>query len=412
MTTTATASQTLPANPQSPSLAAFNTSGDTALQVSRDEVNQVTTAAKVEYLVPPIISRETIQENIVCTRPMRDGKFNISMEEEGGKTIFNCYGHGGSGWTTLFGSVNKIIKCFVATNPNKKLPIKVIGAGCMGLTTAIELARLGYQVCISAKSFIDCPSLRAAGYFALVSVQTSPEEQEELNQIGMDTFLTYQQIEQGDHPYITKEAVRYLPVYCSEDTESGLEDLEAKGIIPKRELVTLDFGNGVRHENFYKYMTYFLNTTTLMKQLHEAIDTFRVLLLEQNIEAIDQISESVVFNCAGLGGRELRNDDKMIPVYGHLQTFNAKAGDGHMQYMIYTKVKQGEEDEYVYLFPKDMSVTLEHPDGIACAAVSGGTFKKFADKLQTDVLKGLHQREFEKLQDRSSQFFHGHPFRV
>src|SRR5271154_2014284 len=127
-------------------------------------------------LVPPIISPDTISEQIVCTRPMRDGKFNISLEKQSGKMIVNCYGHGGSGWTTLFGSVNKAIQLFQNTHPNKNIPIRIIGAGCMGLTTAIELDRLGYCVVgISAKSLYDTPSWRAAGYFALVSVKTSPE---------------------------------------------------------------------------------------------------------------------------------------------------------------------------------------------------------------------------------------------
>jgi len=78
-------------------------------------------------LAPPQISSETILEEIVCTRPMREGKFNISLEQSSNKTIVNCYGHGGSGWTTLFGSVNKAIELFEKTHPNKDTPIRIIG---------------------------------------------------------------------------------------------------------------------------------------------------------------------------------------------------------------------------------------------------------------------------------------------
>ena len=69
-------------------------------------------AVKVEKLTPPIITEETIDQKISCTRPMREGKFNISTEETDGKIIVNCYGHGGSGCTTVFGSVAKAIQLY------------------------------------------------------------------------------------------------------------------------------------------------------------------------------------------------------------------------------------------------------------------------------------------------------------
>src|SRR5579862_5425003 len=174
---------------------------------------------KIIKLVPPKISTETISETLVGTRPVRNGKFNISMQHYHGKTIVNCYGHGGSGWTTLFGSIDKAIKLFKATNPKPNTPIRVIGSGCMGLTAAIELARQGYHVAgISTKNRYDLPSWKAAGYFALVSVNTSPGEQTNLNEIGLKTFLTYQQIDRGIHSYISKDAVKFIPVFCSADT--------------------------------------------------------------------------------------------------------------------------------------------------------------------------------------------------
>ncbi len=59
----------------------------------------------------------------------------------------------------------------------------------MGLTAAIELTRQGYQVSgISTKELYDLCSWRAAGYFALVSVKTSPEEQGNLNEIGVENI--------------------------------------------------------------------------------------------------------------------------------------------------------------------------------------------------------------------------------
>jgi hypothetical protein len=347
---------------------------------------------------------------------MREGEFNISIKERikthgGDQTLVNCCGHGGSGWTTLFGSVQKAIELFQSKNVAKNTSIRIIGSGCMGLTTAIELNRLGYaNLKITAKEQIEITSYRAAGYFALVSVQTSEDKQEELNIIGMNTFKAYQEIDRGEHPYITKEAVKYLPVYCSNDTESGVEPLEEKGLIPKREAVTLDFCNGVTHPNFVKFMTYYMNTASLMQQLSEKVQMIGIPIHKETIQSFDDVEENIVFNCTGLGSRELNQDDKMIPVYGHLLTYHEQAGNGHMEYMIYTKVKQDDEEEYVYLFPRDVNVTREYPQGKACKAFLGGTFIKGVDSLSMDAQIQLHEREFKRMEIRGNTFFHGRSF--
>jgi hypothetical protein len=367
---------------------------------------------KIVKLTPPQISNETILEKIVCTRPMREGKFNISLEQGASKTVVNCYGHGGSGWTTLFGSVNRAIELFQKANPNKTTPIRIIGSGCMGLTAAIELSRLGYQVAgISTKDLYKIPSWKAAGYFALVSVKTFPEEMADLNTIGLNTFLTYQKIDSGKHSYITKEAVKFMPVYFSIDTESGVEDLEAREMIPPREYVSLDFGNGVIHHGYVKYMTYFMNTTTLMCQLTAEVQRLGINVELKEVKSFDDVVEEIVFNCSGLGGRELNGDESMIPVRGHLVTLNGASGSDHMDYMIYTKVKQDGKEEYIYMFPKNISVTPEHTEGLSCMGVLGGTFIPYVDQLSPSDQEELDKTEFKRMLDRNSEFFHGHLFK-
>lgn len=368
-------------------------------------------ADTVVKLDPPVITAETISEEIVCTRPMREGKFNISLENIDDKTVVNCYGMGGSGWTTLFGSVQKAISLYTDTNPDKETPIRVIGSGCMGLTTAIELTRLGYKVAgISTKELYELPSWRAAGYFALVSVKTSPEEEENLNKIGLNTFLAYRSIEEGNHPYITSQAVRFMPVFCSQETDSGVEDLAERGLIPPPEAVTLDFGNGTVQHNYVKYMTYFMDTTSIMRQLRQEVDRLGIKVELETVPSFGHVNEPVVFNCSGLGGRELNSDSLMIPVRGHLITLKESAGTGHMDYMIYSKVKQDEKEEYIYMFPKCVSVTKENIDGTACKGVLGGTFIPHVDRLSPEEQEALDTLEFKRLLDRNSEFFYGHPY--
>src|SRR5580692_9337980 len=84
-------------------------------------------AQTIEHLTPPLLTDLTIDEKIACTRPMREGKFNISAEEKNGKVIVHCYGHGGSGCTTSFGSVRRAIEIFAEQFPEyNNAPIRVI----------------------------------------------------------------------------------------------------------------------------------------------------------------------------------------------------------------------------------------------------------------------------------------------
>jgi|SRR5579862_267728 len=370
-------------------------------------------AATVEVLAPPILTEATINQKISCTRPMREGKFNISAEKNDEKVIVHCYGHGGSGCTTSFGSVQRAIELFEEQFPeSRKAPVRVIGGGIIGLTMAIELSLKGYEVTgITAKELYDIPSWKNAGYFALVSVQTDEEEQQNLSRIGMATFKEYKKIHEGTHPYIRSECIRYMPVYCSDDTSAGVEDLEREGLIPPREMVTLDFGNGVKHEHFVKFMTYFMDTTNIMIQLREKVESLGIRIEEKELSSFTELSESVVFNCAGLGAKQLNNDEKMIAVRGHLLNLNEQAGTGHMDYMIYSKVHDDKDNEgYVYMFPKCLQVTEQDHCGSVVYGTLGGTFIPNTDLLTDEELENLDRVEFKKLADRNSLFFWGKPF--
>lgn len=366
---------------------------------------------KTVTLSPPPLSSESVLEKICCTRPGREDGFNISVEKQGRKTLVNCYGHGGSGWTTLFGSVERAITLFEKEGLDKTVPIRVIGSGCMGLTSAIELKKMGYNVSgISTKSLYDLPSWKAGGYFALTIKDLPEESQKILNDICVKTFQAYQKIERGEHSYISQEAVRYMPVFCSIGNKTGLEPLEECGAIPPKEYVTLDFGNGIVRPNFVKYMSYFMNTTTLMEQLSSEVKRQNIAVTIETIDSFDQIEEEVIFNCAGLGARELNADAKMYAISGHLLTLKQSDQSGHLDYMITARVVQDDKPEYIYMFPKTYSVSAENPQGSPCSGVLGGTFIPHTDQLSAEELENLNKKEFERLLKRLQTFFYGKSF--
>jgi hypothetical protein len=363
--------------------------------------------AKVVKLHPPIITSQSIGVEYACNRPGHDEGLNISVEKRGDKTIVNCYGHGGAGWTTLFGSVEAAIERFKKLNLPKDIPIRVLGSGCMGLTTAIELSRLGYKVeGIYTKSLYDMPSWRAAGFFGLLVIKSKTS----ILPIAKASFLAYQQIANGQHPYLSKSGVKLLPIYCTPDAEEEIAFLAEMGLIPPKKPVTLDFQNGVTHSGFFEYMTFFMNTGVLMKELIAEVKKRHIPLEINPIEHYADVKEKIVFNCTSAGARQLNNDKKVNEIRGHLIGLNKKSGKGHMDYILLTSVMQDNKLQTLYMTPKSLIVTPENPAGIKSLGVIGTTFIEHAEKFSPEQVKELDEQEFQKLLERASLFFSGQPF--
>lgn len=362
-------------------------------------------------LKAPLISEKTILQYIICTRPKRNNGVNISFEQINKKQVIHCYGHAGFGWSTLFGSISHAIEIFESHVTDLNKPICVIGSGCMGLTAAIELTRRGYTVSkIITKDLYDLPSWRAPGCFALDSTTMAGPEKEKHKRIVFETFKSYQCVDSGMHPYLKPGAVRFLPIYCMDGMYGGFEGLEKEGLIPQRETVMLDFGNGIQHKNYVKFMTYFMDTALLMQQLHDEVTRLGIAIEIKNVSSFDDVQEDIIFNCTGMGSKELTNDPSMVPVRGHLIVLNEKAGKEHMDYMLYAKMEQNGQQEIVLTFPKSLAVSSNYLQGVSCYGTLGGTFLPIDPTMSEQALRELDAKEFKKLADRLSLFFTGKSF--
>jgi glycine/D-amino acid oxidase-like deaminating enzyme len=85
----------------------------------------------------------------VCTRPFRAAGPRLEMEKIGPQAVVHHYGHGGSGWSLSWGSGAVAAAMALQTGERN---IGVIGCGAIGLTTAVQLQRMGAgQVTIYAR---------------------------------------------------------------------------------------------------------------------------------------------------------------------------------------------------------------------------------------------------------------------
>ncbi len=353
-----------------------------------------TISRRIVHLTPPLLGAEHIKENIVCIRAHRERLFEVSTQSLDGKVFFHNYGQGGAGWTFLFGCVNESIRQFERhsaqhTSLNNK-PVVVIGAGCYGLLTAIILARKGHSVRIVAKDTEHIPSNKAAGFFFPRARKSStPQELAVFMTTGMESYGVYKQIIQGEHPFI-KAVPKLLPAYSGLDIDPGFAPYIAQGIIETPERVTIDFGNGKMYE-MMAYETIFINPSVIMQELRRAISELGIPITKAEIGAFGDVSESIIFNCAGMGAKKLACDARIVPVQGHLIALKNQPDVEQLQYMINDKVvmvdAQGRpRDELVYFAPKE-------------SGILGITFIRGEDSLT----KNHH--EFERLLQRSRDYF-------
>jgi len=100
--------------------------------------------------IQPIpISMDHITGVTVCTRPFRANGPRIDIERIGQQDVVHHYGHGGSGWSLSWGSGELASQLALGTGQRD---IGVIGCGAIGLTTALQLQRMGAsQVTIYAR---------------------------------------------------------------------------------------------------------------------------------------------------------------------------------------------------------------------------------------------------------------------
>lgn len=350
---------------------------------------------------PPKLEKAHLGKRILCHRPMRQGSPEMSVEEMNGKLIAHNYGHGGSGWTLGPGAVKYVIGLLEEKAKlkglNKETPVTIVGAGAMGLFSAIELLEKGYKnITIVADSFENLTSHNAGGLLAPVSMDNDPKLQSLIDQIGIDVYVFYKQIALGKNKLIPTGAV-IVPTYFENREDSGLEPYVGKVMAPAKDVV-LDFQNGTLRKMVSYDDGIFMDTGALMDSLKTALAN-KVTFKNAHIDNLATIPEAIIVNCTGIGARELVDDQKMVPVQGHLIMLKAQEPED-LQHMILVyfgkgKTKSGFDiKRSFYMFPKKLPASKANDIGVI-----GGTFIEGADP------KSPNTEEFEIMLKGAKEFY-------
>ncbi|MGA9581924.1 MAG: FAD-dependent oxidoreductase [Allosphingosinicella sp.] len=265
--------------------------------------------------LPPVrVAAERVIRTVAGLRPYRRSGFVVRAESLGDRKIVHNYGHGGAGITLSWGSSKLATGLGLRGHGG---PVAVIGAGVMGLTTARLVQEAGFPVAIYTEALPpDTTSNIAGGQISPFGHyddgEVTPEWRAQFA-AAMDYSWRRFQIMVGDD-----YGIRWLPTY--QQTGTGGPTSRSDPFHPgNRRLVAAEHPFPVEH--LVRFDTMYVETGRFLRQLTRDVQVAggRIHVRRFATPAdIAALPEQLVFNCTGLGSRELFGDSELHPIRGQL----------------------------------------------------------------------------------------------
>ena len=263
----------------------------------------------------PDLRDEMILSYDAGIRPFRRGGVRLAVEPrpDSSQTWVHNYGHGGAGWTLSWGCAAWVADRVRELDAPKN--IAVLGAGVVGMTTALTLAEQGCRVTLFAEHVgIGTTSAKAGAQFSpsFVSLKQNKNPQ---------ALMT--QLLRTGHARFSNELRHNTGVLARTNFTAGRaghaltqlpQDLSQPQTHDRLPIQGLDVpGNS--------YETLLIEPPRYLSALQKKLASHGVRFQTQRFTHPDEIAnlpQPVVVNCLGLGAGKLLNDDNVIPVKGQL----------------------------------------------------------------------------------------------
>ena len=271
------------------------------------------TIAGCTPLVPVNVDPSLVIRTVAGLRPFRREGFVVRAEALGEKRLVHNYGHGGGGITLSWGSSKLAAELGLQGHTG---PVAVLGSGVMGLSTARLVQEAGFPVTIYTAALPpDTTSNIAGGQFHPFAVFrerfVTPAFKAQFTR-ALDYSWRRFQIMVGDD-----YGIRWLPTYV----ETSTPEAKLLDSFPPFDRMLTSAEHPFPVDSVLRYDTIYVETGRYLRQMIRDVQIAR-----GNIEVrkfatpadIRALPESLVFNCTGLGSRELFGDEGLQPVRGQL----------------------------------------------------------------------------------------------
>lgn len=274
------------------------------------------------HLAPVNISYDRIIRTTIGLRPHRPSGFMLRADKLDGKLLIHNFGHGGSGMSLSWGTASMATDLAL---PHAERKAAVLGSGVVGLTSARELQRHGFEVTIYAATVPPdtTSNMSLAGWTptsGLVdnSLRTAAWDE----QCRHAARIAYRRLQLLIGP---KYGVTWVPQYQPVDNvQQGTPN--PNPLLPD-DLLGPDrvvLGPG-EHPFKTPYCIERLEMRIEPSIYLDALMTDflnwggKVVIRKFDTPAdISRLSENVIVNCTGLGSKELFKDPDLMPLKGQL----------------------------------------------------------------------------------------------
>jgi glycine/D-amino acid oxidase-like deaminating enzyme len=272
-------------------------------------------------------SWDRVVRTTIGLRPHRPSGFVLRADKLDAKTLIHNFGHGGSGMSLSWGTGSMAADLAV---PHAERRAAVLGSGVVGLTSARELQRRGFEVTIYAATVPpDTTSNMSLAGWTPTSGLVQQENRTAMwdAQFREAALIAYRRLQLLAGP---KYGISWITNYAPTDNEQGGRGGGGGGA-NQNPLMPASIANPrvVLQPGEHPFPTRFAIQRPEMRiepsiYLDALMDEFLlwggkvVIRRFETPRDIAALSENVVINCTGLGAKALFSDAELMPLKGQL----------------------------------------------------------------------------------------------
>ena len=280
-------------------------------------------------LVPVNVSRDRIIRTTVGLRPHRDSGFVVRGDKLDEKLLIHNYGHGGAGYSLSWGTAFLATECALAATERRAA---VVGCGIVGLTTARQLQRHGFDVTIYAMALPpDTTSNMAWAAFTPVSGliandRRTPQWDDQFRRAAVIAYREHQLLVGTGHGVSWID--EYSPINSSTNGGGavlGAGEVSGPPLIPD----SIGMGRTTLGPGEHPFATPYASVLPVLRfepsiyleALMRDVIAFGGRIVVRKFDTprdLAALAEPVIVNCTGLGSATLFDDRELIPVKGQL----------------------------------------------------------------------------------------------